>query len=165
MRNSSNASRRRASSRASHEFGLNASTCRSKASASFLLRSKTIMLGAGGGGCETSAGESVANPFKLSFYQLIPCFIVSEFQWCAISEACIRLVQPDVGLHFVAKYRLGLMFDQLNVLHYGLSPGSPVYVSAGDGGGCCCLGAIFAKRLNASLDDQYWLNHVAVSDQ
>lgn len=113
-----------------------------------------------------SAGESVTQPFKLSFYQLIPRFIVSEFQWYAVAETCIWLIQPDVGLHFVAKDRLGVMFDQLNVLHCGLLLGSLVItVSACDGGGGYCLGAIFAKRLDASLDDQYWLNHVTVSDK
>ena len=27
------------------------------------------------------------------------------------------------------------------------------------------LGAIFAKRLDAAFDDQYWLNHVAIADE
>ena len=58
-----------------------------------------------------SAGVSVAEFFKLSLYELVSLFSVSELQWCAATEGDFRLGQPDVGFLFVAKDLLGLASD------------------------------------------------------
>ena len=73
--------------------------------------------GLGGGELEL-AGESVTEFFKLSLYEFVSLFSVSELQWCATTEGVFRLGQPTVGFCFVAKYKLGLMLDQLNVIHF-----------------------------------------------
>ena len=56
---------------------------------------------------------------KLSFYQLVSLFSVSELHWCAPTEGVFRLLQPGGGGGFVAKDLLGAKLNQLNVIHCG----------------------------------------------
>jgi hypothetical protein len=80
------------------------------------------MLSPGLGGVELElAGESVTEIFKLSFYEFVSLFSVSELQWCASTEGIFRLVQPSVGLGFVAKDLLGVTLNQLDKTHAFLS--------------------------------------------
>lgn len=105
--------------------------------------------------------------FKLSFYQLVSLFSVSELHWCAPTEGVFRLLQPGGGGGFVAKNKLGLMLNQLNVIHFlvlGRIAGVCSVLASGRGRSLG-LGAIFSKHLDAARDDQYWLNHVAIADE
>lgn len=63
-------------------------------------------------------GEPVADSLKFRFYEFISRFSESELQWCATTKGVFRLVQPIVGLVFVAKYKLGLALNQLNIIHF-----------------------------------------------
>ncbi|NUU37805.1 hypothetical protein [Pseudomonas sp. C2B4] len=72
-----------------------------------------------------------------------------------------------IGFLFVAKDSLGLVLNQLNVIHFR-APGRLTdvrLVSAGGRRRCWSLGAIFTKHFGATFDDQYWFNHVAIADE
>lgn len=113
------------------------------------------------------AGKSVTEFFKFSLYEFVSCFSVSELQWCATSETGFRLVQPTVGFLFVAKNKLGLVLNQLDVIHF-LVLGRLTGVRSVSVGGrrrCWGLGAIFSKHLDAARDISHRLNHVPVRDE
>lgn len=90
-----------------------------RASISFELRSKTIMLSPGfwGRGL-ASAGKPMTESFKFSFYEFVSRFSVSELHWCAPTEGVFRLFQPGGRGGFVAKDMLGLALNQHNIIHY-----------------------------------------------
>lgn len=66
----------------------------------------------------TSAGKSVTESFKFCFHEFISVFSARELQWRTASESGFRLGQPDVGFSFAAKDELGMMLNQLDMIHF-----------------------------------------------
>lgn len=64
------------------------------------------------------AGESVTEFFEFCLHEFVSLFSASELQGCASAEGVFWLGQPSVGLGFIAKDTLGLMLNQLNVIHF-----------------------------------------------
>ena len=60
----------------------------------------------------------MAEPIELCFHDFISHLTVSQLQPRAITGFCRRLAQPMIGFRFVAKDKLGLVLDLLDVVHF-----------------------------------------------
>jgi len=57
------------------------------------------------------AGKSVAEPFEFSLQELVSWLTLSSLQPRTVVAPSYRLIEPEVGLRFVAKYLLGLLLE------------------------------------------------------
>lgn len=60
----------------------------------------------------------MAEPIELCFHDFISHSTVSQLQPRAITGFNCRLAQPMIGFLFVAKDKLGLVLDLLDVVHF-----------------------------------------------